>query len=148
MPKYIEQIIYRATLPMPPSVNDWLMKSNDGRLINTPQWRTWKTDALRILKVHKADQVLAQLGATPFKLKIVVNCWFENRQSFNKNDADNRLKAAQDAICAALGIDDNEVYEATARLAGIDPWEPAHINIVVLALIGDITEGLGDVYQA
>lgn len=148
MPNYVEQVIYRVTLPMPPSVNNWLMKSKTGELINTPQWRTWKVAAIRELKAKAADQVLAQLGTTPFKLKIVVNCWFDNRQSFNKNDADNRLKAAQDAICAAMGIDDNEVYEALPRLAGFDPWEPAHINIVVLALIGDIAEGLGDAYEA
>ena len=145
-PSWIEQIIFQVVLPLPPSANKRMTVSNTGQMINSKLTRQWKQRASTLLLKAKADQVLATLGQTPYKLALHLDCWFDSLSVMAKNDVDNRIKSAQDVITTAMGIDDSHVYRTSAQKAGVDNWNPACIKVTVLALIGNVTEGLGNAY--
>ena len=144
-PTWVEQIIFQIVLPLPPSANKRMTVDN-GRMISSKLTRQWKQRASTLLLKAKADQVLAMLGDTKYELAIHLDCWFDSLSIMTKNDADNRIKSAQDAVAAALGIDDSHFYRTSAQKAGVDNWQPACIKVTVLALIGNVTEGLGNAY--
>jgi len=145
-PSWVEQIIFQVVLPLPPSANKRMTVSNTGQMINSKLTRQWKQRASTILLKSKADQVLAALGQTPYKLALHLDCWFDSLSVMAKNDVDNRIKSAQDVITTAMGIDDSNVYRVSAQKAGVDNWQPACIKVTVLALIGDVVEGLCNAY--
>lgn len=41
--------------------------------------------------------------------------WFTRTGTPKKADIDNRIKAAQDAVMSAIGIDDSHIFEVIAR---------------------------------
>ena len=143
--KYIEQIIFQINLPLPPSANQRMTVAN-GRMIDSGFVRQWKSVASKLLAKAKAHEVLASLGDTPYELALHLDCWFESQKQMNDNDADNRIKSTQDVVFNALGIDDSHCYRTTAQKSGIDHWAAAYAKVTVLALFGDITEGLGNAY--
>lgn len=146
MSKYQEQIVYTATLAMPPSVNESLM-SVDGRLIKTYVARQWQATALRHLRSHGAAEALKDV---PYNgLRILVELYFTSRRQMMDSDVDNRLKAAQDAVCMAMNVNDKLVFDSQVRRAGVDEFGSRKAVVTVVALIGDIgdiADGLGGFY--
>lgn len=144
MSKYQEQIVYTATLAMPPSVNESLMSVDGGRLIKTDVARQWQTQALRHLRSHGAAKALKDV---PYNgLRILVELYFTSRRQMMDSDVDNRLKAAQDAVCMAMNVNDKLVFDSQVRRAGVDEFGTRQAVVTVIALIGDIADGLGGFY--
>lgn len=146
-PQWVEQIIFQVVLPLPPSANQRMTVSKTtGNMVSSRLTRQWKERASQVLHKARAHEVLATLGQTPYKLALHLDCWFDSLSIMAKNDVDNRIKSAQDVITTAMGIDDSHVYRVSAQKSGVDNWQPACIKVTVLALIGNVTEGLGNAY--
>lgn len=136
-----QQLILSIALPLPPSVNHRL--DSNKRL--TPEARQFITAANKILKARLVDQVIDEtIGRSkPIHLKIIYNWMFESKRQMGQRDADNMIKAAQDVLCEALGVNDSCVLIPQAVKAGIDDFNP-RAEIRVLALFGNgLDEGVG-----
>ena len=115
----IEQI--RFELPMPPGVNNQYSTVN-GRRVLSPEARRWKKQALVELAgiFTPALRERAQAGY----LALFIDFYFETPL---RRDLDGGLKIAQDAICAALEVDDRRVVDIHL-VKRIDPLRP-HIVV-------------------
>ena len=111
----IEQI--RFELPMPPGVNNQYSTVN-GRRVLSPEARRWKKRALVELAgiFAPALRERAQAGY----LALFIDFYFETPL---RRDLDGGLKIAQDAICAALEVDDRRVVDIHL-IKRIDPLRP------------------------
>lgn len=106
--------ILRLVLPLPPSINHHYATVN-GRRVLSAEGRRFKTlvgqEVLCALTKHKAGRRLltAQDGG-PLALDLRFYFLSELRR-----DIDGGLKITQDAVCEALGINDNRIVEVTLR---------------------------------
>lgn len=98
------------TLPIPPTINRQYA-TVQGRRILSSEGRKYKAQVAQLLLLalsrhpHKHD-LLLQL-TTQF-LTLSVSFYFS---SFLRRDLDGGLKITQDALCQALGINDNRIVE-------------------------------------
>ena len=101
-------------LPIPPSANNQYAVAR-GRLIPTKAKLTFAQTVKRLV----GD---SQCGAPPPKallaLDIAMHC---DRRAFACRDLDNIIKPVQDAICAALGVNDARVAQITATKRIVKP---------------------------
>lgn len=73
-----------------------------GRRFSTPELKTYKRDIARLLR-----------GSLVISDHLVA--WYEFGVSTTNCDGDNLIKAFQDGLCEALGINDNRIYEWHVR---------------------------------
>lgn len=98
------------TLPVPPSINHHYA-TVQGRRVMSTAGRAYKTEVgQRILTAlaghrHRAD-LLACVQAAP--LTLTIRFYFA---SAIRRDVDGGLKITQDAVCDALGVNDNRIAE-------------------------------------
>ena len=110
------------TLPMPPGVNNQYVTIN-GRRALSPEARRYKKSVGRYLERQQASGAIPdELCAAAKKgyLALFIDFYFETPL---RRDLDGGLKIAQDAICTALGVNDNRVVDIHL-VKRIDPLNP------------------------
>jgi crossover junction endodeoxyribonuclease RusA len=109
-PATIEADRLTITLPIPPSINHQYASVNGRRILSA---------AGRRYKVEIGKQILVALANSPNKESLLlrlrsdyvalsIRCHFA---SLLRRDIDGGLKITQDALCEALGLNDNRVIE-------------------------------------
>ncbi len=123
--------ILRLSLPLPPSINEQYATVN-GMRVSTVVARKFKQAVLK--KVHEMERngeisetLLSRLKEGFLALMLIF--YFETPL---KRDLDGGLKISQDALCEALGLNDNRVV-SLHLLKYIDPLHP-HLEIELEAL--------------
>jgi crossover junction endodeoxyribonuclease RusA len=112
----------RLTLPLPPSINEQYATAN-GRRVSTLVARRFKQHVQK--KIHELEQSgqITNEMRTQFStgyLALLLVFYFETPL---KRDLDGGLKISQDALCSALGLNDNRVV-SLHLLKYIDPLHP------------------------
>jgi len=115
-------LILRLTLPLPPSINEQYATVN-GHRVSTVVAKRFK-EAVR-KKIHELQRTaqLAPEAQEQFHegyLALLLVFYFETPL---KRDLDGGLKIAQDALCSALGLNDNRVVDIHLTKY-IDPLHP------------------------
>ena len=112
----------RLTLPLPPGVNNQYVTVH-GRRVLSPEARRYKQGVLRLLRrkrsVGEIDDDLCAAAQRGY-LALFIDFFFETPL---RRDLDGGLKIAQDAICTALGVNDNRVVDIHL-VKRIDPLNP------------------------
>jgi crossover junction endodeoxyribonuclease RusA len=98
------------TLPIPPSINHQYATVNGRRILS---------EVGRRYKLEIGQHILLALSRSPHKHALLVNLRAEYLRlsirchfaSLLRRDIDGGLKITQDAICEALGLNDNRVLE-------------------------------------
>src|SRR5438132_7661852 len=111
-----------AVLPLPPGVNNLYVSVNARRVLSR-EGRRFKTDVRARLDDMRAegqlpDETLAALRSG--YLSLFIDFYFPTPL---KRDLDGGLKITQDALCEALGINDNRVVDIHL-VKRIDPLHP------------------------
>lgn len=112
----------RLTLPLPPSVNNQYITVN-GRRALSPEARRYKQSVQRTLRrLRDRGEIDEELCAAAQRgyLALFIDFFFETPL---RRDLDGGLKIAQDAICVALGVNDNRVVDIHL-VKRIDPLYP------------------------
>jgi crossover junction endodeoxyribonuclease RusA len=111
----------RLTLPMPPSVNNQYATVN-GRRVLSAEGRRFKAEVGKqvsdLLFEAGGDALLAALRGS--YLSLFIDFYFSTPM---KRDLDGGLKITQDALCEALGVNDNRVVDIHL-VKRIDPRRP------------------------
>ncbi len=110
------------TLPMPPSVNNQYVTIN-GRRALSPEARRYKKTVQRYLQRQQDNGAIPNAlceAARKGYLALFIDFYFETPL---RRDLDGGLKIAQDAICTALGVNDNRVVDIHL-VKRIDPLNP------------------------
>ncbi len=121
-PRAGKPITLRLSLPLPPSINEQYATVNR-RCISTIVARRFKETVQK--KVHELEHG-GQLPPEIYKqlregyLALLLIFYFETPL---RRDLDGGLKIAQDALCTALGLNDNRVV-SIHLLKYIDPLHP------------------------
>lgn len=110
------------TLPMPPGVNNQYVTIN-GRRALSPEARRYKKTVQRYLQRQQDSGAIPDAlceAARKGYLALFIDFYFETPL---RRDLDGGLKIAQDAICSALGVNDNRVVDIHL-VKRIDPLNP------------------------
>lgn len=110
------------TLPVPPSINHQYATVNGRRVLSSMG---------RGYKAQVAQQILVALARSPHRrglLECLQNGYLALSIRFHftsplRRDVDGGLKIAQDALCEALGLNDNRIVEIHLSKA-LDPTQP------------------------
>jgi crossover junction endodeoxyribonuclease RusA len=113
-PPETDPVFLTLTLPLPPSSN---------HIYATVQGRRLLSSAGRRFKTHVGQEVLCLLaarrqtiptvhGLNQLRLGLDLHFYFG---SMLRRDIDGGLKITQDALCEALGINDNRIVEVSLR---------------------------------
>lgn len=111
------------TLPLPPSINEQYSTDNQGHRKLTPVALRFKSNVRKTLTDLEKQGILH----TSFRermchcyIAFYIECYFETPF---KRDLDNGLKILQDAICNALGANDNHIVDIhlSKRIQPLDP---------------------------
>src|SRR5438045_4109745 len=112
----------KVSLPLPPGVNNLYVSVNGRRVLSGEGKRFKAQVAARLDEMrHGGELPEAMLGALRSGyLSLFVDFYFETPM---RRDLDGGLKITQDALCEALGINDNRVVDIhlTKR---VDPRRP------------------------
>jgi crossover junction endodeoxyribonuclease RusA len=112
----------RLTLPMPPSVNNQYATVN-GRRVLSKEAARFKREVRQHVRQATVGGSLAEAEIERLRaayLALFIDCFFETP---HKRDLDGGLKITQDALCEALGINDNRVVDIHL-VKRIDPLRP------------------------
>lgn len=121
----------QLTLSLPPSINSQYATVN-GRRILSEEARKWKHDVSHRLERLEDEGSLTELmkkAFAKFHLAIFIDVYFT---SPHKRDLDGGLKITLDALCQALGLNDNRVVDIHL-IKKIDPLHP-RLEIVLEAV--------------
>ena len=100
----------RLTLPVPPSINHQYATVK-GRRILSAKGRSYKQVVGQHVLIALATHSERDRLRTVFQSHdLVLSIWFYFRSALRR-DLDGGLKITQDAICEALGLNDNRVVE-------------------------------------
>ncbi len=121
----------RFGLPLPPGINQQYA-TVDGRRVLSKDSRSYKKEvrgSIRRLRAEGtiSDSLVAALRAG--YIGLFIDFYFETP---HRRDLDGGLKIAQDAICDALGVNDNRVVDVHL-VKRIDPLRP-RIEVEVEAI--------------
>jgi crossover junction endodeoxyribonuclease RusA len=111
-----------VVLPLPPGVNN-LYVSVNGRRVLSQEGKRFKSDVRSSLDDMRASGQLTPEVIDALRagyLSLFIDFYFSTPL---KRDLDGGLKITQDAICAALGINDNRVVDIHI-VKRIDPLRP------------------------
>lgn len=106
-----------GTIPLAPSVNG--AYAGKGKRYASPALKAYKKAAGIALARHSNEfhhRPLVPGGVYELEL----HCYFPTLQSIQASDADGRIKAAQDCIMTALGVNDNRIYRIISEKSGTD----------------------------
>ena len=112
----------RVTLPLPPGINNQYATVN-GRRVLSREARRFKTETLetiRGLSETPAASPAILLHIRSSLLSLFIDFYFATPY---KRDLDGGLKITQDALCEALGLNDNRVVDIHL-VKRIDPLRP------------------------
>lgn len=138
-----------GAIPLAPSVNAAYSDGAPGK----PRHASKALSEFKKIAAHALARVSYEYSRAPIQpgyvYRLTLACWFVDYQQIVTSDADGRIKAAQDAIMRAVGIDDRWIYDIHCIKAGIDPFYP-HIDwtldVIRGAMFGeddpDLTHGL------
>jgi len=116
----------RFELPLPPSINQQYATVRGRRVLSRAS-RHYKKEVGRIVRRLRVDRVIGDemvAGLRQGFIGLFIDFYFETPL---RRDLDGGLKIAQDAICDALGVDDNRVVDVHL-VKRIDPLRP-HIEV-------------------
>jgi len=110
------------TLPMPPGVNNQYVTINGRRALSAEARRYKKSVARYLQRQQDTGAIPEALCAAARRgyLALFIDFYFETPL---RRDLDGGLKIAQDAICTALGVNDNRVVDIHL-VKRIDPLHP------------------------
>jgi crossover junction endodeoxyribonuclease RusA len=112
----------RISLPLPPGVNN-LYVSVNGRRVLSGEGKRFKAEVAERLDAMRHEGELPEAAMAAFRstyLSLFVDFYFATPM---RRDLDGGLKITQDALCEALGVNDNRVVDIhlTKR---VDPRRP------------------------
>ena len=109
-PAIIESDCLTITLPVPPSINHQYATVN-GRRILSAAGRRYKLEIgqqILIALAQSTNKQSLRLKLRSDYVALSIRCYFT---SLLRRDIDGGLKITQDALCEALGLNDNRVLE-------------------------------------
>lgn len=112
----------RVTLPLPPGVNN-LYVSMNGRRVLSGEGKAFKSRVRDVLDRMRFDGALTEALIGSLRsgyLSLFIDFYFASPM---RRDLDGGLKITQDALCEALGINDNRVVDIHL-VKRIDPMRP------------------------
>ena len=112
----------RFELPLPPSINQQYATVN-GRRVLSADSRRYKREVRKAMRRLRAEGAISEalLGALRRGfVALFIDFFFETP---GRRDLDGGLKITQDAICEALGVNDNRVVDVHL-VKRIDPLRP------------------------
>jgi crossover junction endodeoxyribonuclease RusA len=121
----------RFDLPLPPGINQQYATVN-GRRVLSKTSRTYKQDVQKAIRHLRAEGVISDELVAALRdgfVGLFIDFFFETP---GRRDLDGGLKIAQDAICDALGVNDNRVVDVHL-VKRIDPLRP-HIEVELEAI--------------
>jgi len=119
------------TLPVPPSINEQYATVN-GRRVSAAAARRFKQQVRTKLSALEREGMLHHELRERLRqgyLSLLLAFYFETPL---KRDLDGGLKITQDALCEALGLNDNRIV-SIQLLKYIDPLHP-HVDVELEAL--------------
>ena len=123
--------LLQFTLPLPPSINEQYA-TVDGHRVSTLVARRFKQQVRDVLRSLEQQGVLYDELRNHFQqsyLALFLDFYFTTPL---KRDLDGGLKITQDALCEALGLNDNRVVDIHL-MKHIDPLHP-HLYVELEAL--------------
>jgi len=114
--------VARFGLPLPPGINQQYATVN-GRRVLSKDSRNYKKEVRRSIRRLRAEGVISDALVSALRKAYVglfIDFYFETP---HRRDLDGGLKVAQDAICEALGVNDNRVVDVHL-IQRIDPLRP------------------------
>jgi Holliday junction resolvase RusA-like endonuclease len=109
-------LVTSGTIPLAPSVNG--NYAGKGKRYASPALKAYKKAAGIALARHSNEY--SQRPLSPGVYELELRCYFPTLQSIQASDADGRIKAAQDCIMTALGVNDNRIYRIISEKSGTD----------------------------
>jgi crossover junction endodeoxyribonuclease RusA len=112
----------RFELPLPPSINQQYATVN-GRRVLSADSRRYKREVRKSMRRLRAAGVISDALVVALRRGFVglfIDFFFETP---GRRDLDGGLKITQDAICEALGVNDNRVVDVHL-VKRIDPLRP------------------------
>lgn len=122
----------RFQLPLPPSINQQYATVNGRRVLSRAS-RKYKKDVGQAIRLFRADGTISDALVAALRQGFVglfLDFFFETPR---RRDLDGGLKVTQDAICEALGVNDNRVVDVHL-VKRIDPLRP-HIEVELEAIL-------------
>jgi crossover junction endodeoxyribonuclease RusA len=114
--------VARFGLPLPPGINQQYATVN-GRRVLSRDSRNYKKDVRKSIRRLRAEGVISDALVATLReayVGLFIDFYFETP---HRRDLDGGLKVAQDAICEALGVNDNRVVDVHL-IKRIDPLRP------------------------
>jgi crossover junction endodeoxyribonuclease RusA len=121
----------RFELPLPPGINQQYATVN-GRRVLSKDSRSYKKEVQSIVRRLRAEGTISDELVAALRQGFVglfIDFFFETP---HRRDLDGGLKITQDAICDALGVNDNRVVDVHL-VKRIDPLRP-HIEVELEAI--------------
>ncbi len=122
----------KLLLPLPPSINTQYATVN-GRRVLSEEARKWKREVERQIELLDQRGQLTDGARTDFArsyLSVFLDFYFTTP---HKRDLDGGLKISLDALCQALGLNDNRVVDIHL-VKKIDPLHP-RLEIVLEGIV-------------
>jgi crossover junction endodeoxyribonuclease RusA len=122
----------RFELPLPPGINQQYATVK-GRRVLSKASRRYKKDARKIIRRLRVEGVISDGLVAAVRqcfVGLFIDFYFETPL---RRDLDGGLKITQDAICKALGVNDNRVVDVHL-VKKIDPLRP-HIEVELEAIL-------------
>ena len=112
----------RFGLPLPPSINQQYATVN-GRRVLSRDSRKYKQEVRKSIRRMRAEGTISDRLVAALReghVALFIDFYFETP---HRRDLDGGLKVTQDAICEALGVNDNRVVDVHL-IKRIDPLRP------------------------
>ena len=112
----------RFELPLPPSINQQYATVN-GRRVLSADSRRYKREVRKAMRRLRAEGTISEALVVALRrgfMALFIDFFFETP---GRRDLDGGLKITQDAICEALGVNDNRVVDVHL-VKRIDPLRP------------------------
>jgi crossover junction endodeoxyribonuclease RusA len=122
----------RFELPLPPSINQQYATVKGRRILSRAS-RQYKKEVHKIIRRLRVEDVISDDLVRALRegyVGLFIDFYFETPR---RRDLDGGLKIAQDAICDALGVNDNRVVDVHL-VKRIDPLRP-HIEVELEAIL-------------
>ena len=126
-----ESLRARFELPLPPSINQQYA-TVQGRRVLSKASRAYKKEVRQAVRRLRAAGTIPDALVRALRqgwMALFIDFYFETPQ---RRDLDGGLKITQDAICGALGVNDNRVVDVHL-VKRIDPLRP-HIAVELEAI--------------
>jgi crossover junction endodeoxyribonuclease RusA len=122
----------RFELPLPPGINQQYATVKGRRVLSRASGK-YKKDVRKIIRRLRVQGVISDKLVAALRegfVGLFIDFYFETPY---RRDLDGGLKITQDAICDALGVNDNRVVDVHL-VKRIDPLRP-HIDVELEAIV-------------